>query len=113
MPLSPTDRRPSPTTAHDQARGHWTEDEIKAYEARPLSSSDSRRLTNRARETLRDFDALPNSAVVSAPVVAALTGLCEKSIRHHPKLKRIYVSRDRYGYRVGELRALLRGEAAE
>ena len=55
----------------------------------------------------RRFDDLPNSAVVCAAVVRALTGLSERTIRYHPLLPRVYISADRYGFRVGDIRKLL------
>jgi hypothetical protein len=55
----------------------------------------------------RHFDDLPNSAVVSTAVACVVTGLSDRTVRNHPLLPRVYTSRDRYGFKVGDLRKLL------
>jgi len=60
-----------------------------------------------AFDIVRNFDDLPNSAVVSTNVAVVVTGLSSRTVRDHPHLPRIYTSADRYGYRVGDLRRLL------
>jgi len=59
-------------------------------------------------EVVSRFDALPNDAIVQTKVTALLTGLSERTVRYHPKLKRHYVSADRYGQRAGDVRTLMR-----
>jgi hypothetical protein len=44
---------------------------------------------------------------VPTSVTAAVTGLSDRSVRRHPKLPHCYISRDRYGQRVSDIRALL------
>src|SRR6516164_1732621 len=61
---------------------------------------------------LRSFDAQPDDAVLSTKATARITGLSERTIRYHPQLPRHYVSADRYGQRVGDVRKLLRDGAA-
>jgi hypothetical protein len=61
-------------------------------------------------EVLRNFDSLPDDAVIPAAATAQLTSLSERTVRYHPKLKRHYVSAERYGQRVGDVRRLLRGD---
>jgi len=45
-------------------------------------------------------------------ITALVLGCAERTIRYHPKLKRIEISRGRYGFRVGNVREITRGEAA-
>jgi hypothetical protein len=71
-----------------------------------------RKLSARHLEVLRNFDFYPDSAVIPVPVVAALTSLCEKSVRQHPSLPPVDVSRGRKGCHAGDVRKVLRGEAA-
>ena len=59
-------------------------------------------------DALRSFDALPDDAIVPTKITARLTGLSERTIRSHKKLRRHYVSTERYGQRAGDVRALLR-----
>jgi hypothetical protein len=61
-------------------------------------------------ELLRRWPDLPNEAVVNTKVVAALTGLAERTIRYDPRLKRVYLTADRYGYRVDNVKEILIGE---
>jgi hypothetical protein len=61
-------------------------------------------------EIVRNFDALPDDSVVQTKITSVITGLSDRTIRYHPKLKRIQISRGRVGQRVGDIRALLRGE---
>lgn len=58
-------------------------------------------------DILKNFDALPDSALIHTNVVVALTGLSDRTIRHHPLLLRHYVSQDRYCFRVRDVRKLL------
>ena len=63
-------------------------------------------------EIVKHWDALPDDAVVSAKITALVLGCAERTIRYHPKLKRIEISRGRYGFRVGNVREITRGKAA-
>ena len=60
------------------------------------------------REILERFDALPNDAIVPTKITAIILGLSEKSVRYHPNLPRVQISRARYGQRVGDIRKLCR-----
>jgi hypothetical protein len=66
----------------------------------------------RLLQTIKNFDALPDDAIVHTEVTSALTGLSPRCVRHHPKLPRRYLTRRRYGQQVRDIRALLRGEVA-
>jgi hypothetical protein len=72
-----------------------------------------RKLSAKHLEVLRNFDSYPDSAVIPDPVVAALTSLCPKTVRQHPNLPPVPVSRCRKGRHAGDVRKVLRGEAAE
>jgi hypothetical protein len=61
-------------------------------------------------ELLRRWPSLPNEAIVHTKVVAAVTGLSERTIRYDPRLARVYLTPSRYGYRVGNVKEILTGE---
>jgi hypothetical protein len=66
----------------------------------------------KAFEIIKRFDDLPNDAVVSPKITALILGIAERTVRYHPKLNRVQLSRGRYGFTVGNVRQLVRGEAA-
>ncbi len=61
-----------------------------------------------AFEIIKRFDQLPDDAVVQTKVTALVLGVSERTIRYHPQLRRVPVSRGRYGQRVGDIRKLTR-----
>ncbi len=66
-------------------------------------------------ETLRaasQFDKLPDDAIVTAKTAVVILGgtLSEQTLRRSPPIKRRQISQRRYGFRVGDLRKLIRGE---
>ena len=63
-------------------------------------------------EIVKRFDDLPNDAVISPKITALVLGCAERTVRYHPKLRRVQISRGRYGYRVGNVRQIVRGEVA-
>jgi hypothetical protein len=63
-----------------------------------------------ALELVRNFDALPNDAVVPTKVTEILLNTSEWTMRRNPPLRRIQISQGRFGHRVGDIRALARGE---
>jgi len=63
-------------------------------------------------EIVKRFDDLPNDAVISPKITALVLGRAERTVRYHPKLRRVQISRGRYGYRVGNVRQIVRGEVA-
>jgi hypothetical protein len=65
---------------------------------------------SRAFEIVKNFDLLPDDAVVQTKITSVVTGLSDRTIRYHPKLPRRQISRGRVGQRVGDVRALLRGK---
>jgi hypothetical protein len=65
-------------------------------------------MTNKLREILERFAALPDEAVVPSKVTAIILGTSERTIRYHPNLPRVQVSTGRYGQRVGDIRRLTR-----
>jgi hypothetical protein len=69
-------------------------------------------LTGRLRQQLELFNALPDEGVAPTKLTALVLGLSERTVRRHPGLPRVQVSLGRYGYRVGDVRKVARGEAA-
>lgn len=67
----------------------------------PIMSSD-------LHEALARFNVLPDDAVLPSQVTAIILGVSERTIRYHPNLPRIQISRGRYGQRVGDIRKLCR-----
>jgi hypothetical protein len=65
-------------------------------------------MTNALREILERFDSLPDAAVLPTTITAIILGLSERTVRYHPALPRVTVSRGRYGQRVGDIRKLCR-----
>ena len=61
-------------------------------------------------ELLKRWPSLPDEAVVHAKVAAAVTGLSERTVRYDPRFKRVYLTENRYGIRVGDIRKVLAGE---
>jgi hypothetical protein len=62
-------------------------------------------------EILRHWDDLPDDAVISTKIASLVLGAAERTIRYHPKLARVQISKGRYGFRAGNVRAIVRGEA--
>ena len=59
-------------------------------------------------QLIRDFDALPDDAVVPSRVTAAVHGVSERTVRRvYPSVQ---LSPGRKGQRVGTLRAMSRAE---
>jgi hypothetical protein len=63
-------------------------------------------------EIIKHWDSLPDDAVVSAKIVSLVLGCAERTVRYHPALERIPISRGRYGFRAGNVRKIARGELA-
>jgi hypothetical protein len=57
-------------------------------------------------DVLKAFPNLPDDAIIPAPTAALLLGLSDRTVRRHPNLPRRYVSRDRYGFRAGDIRRI-------
>jgi hypothetical protein len=65
----------------------------------------------KAFEIVKRFDDLPADAVISTKIAALVLGCADRTIRYHPRLTRIQISRGRYGFRVANVRQVARGEA--
>jgi hypothetical protein len=61
---------------------------------------------------LAEFDHLPDDAIVDDPVAAALLNMSIDTFRRTRPVPRKQFSERRGGSRVGDLRALVRGDAA-
>jgi hypothetical protein len=62
-------------------------------------------------EILRGVGELPDEACVDIKVLSALTGESERSIRRHPPIQPRRFSSRNVRYRIGDYRALFRGNA--
>jgi hypothetical protein len=65
-------------------------------------------MANDLHEVLARFNVLPDDAVLPSQVTAIILGVSERTIRYHPNLPRVQISRGRYGQRVGDIRKLCR-----
>jgi hypothetical protein len=61
-------------------------------------------------DLLKRWPSLPDEAVVHTKVVAAVTGLSERTIRYDPRFERVYLTPNRYGFRVGSVKKILSGD---
>ena len=67
-------------------------------------------LTKRKRPELAYFDSLPNDAIVTDRVAAAILSISVWTLRRENPVPTRQISERRRGRRVGDLRALVRGE---
>ena len=65
-------------------------------------------MPNHLHEALARFNVLPDDAVLPSQVTAIILGVSERTVRYHPNLPRVQISRARYGQRVGDIRKLCR-----
>jgi hypothetical protein len=65
-------------------------------------------MTNDLNEALERFNSLPDDAILPSRVTGIILGVSERTIRYHPYLPRVQISRGRYGQRVGDIRKLCR-----
>ncbi len=65
-------------------------------------------MANDLHEAPARFNVLPDDAVLPSQVTAIILGVSERTIRYHPHLPRVKISRGRYGQRVGDIRRLCR-----
>jgi len=65
-------------------------------------------MTNELDETLERFKSLPDEAILPSRVTGIILGVSERTVRYHPNLPRVQISRGRYGQRVGDIRKLCR-----
>jgi hypothetical protein len=63
------------------------------------------------REKLAVFDTLPQDAIVSDAVAAEILSISIWTLRRENPVPRREISERRFGRRVGDLRAKVRGEA--
>jgi hypothetical protein len=54
-------------------------------------------VTNELHEILQRFNALPDDAILPSRVTGIILGVSERTIRYHPNLPRVQISRGRYG----------------
>jgi hypothetical protein len=68
-----------------------------------------RKRFSREFEFVRNWDSLPDDAVIPTKIAAFFLGIDERTVRYHPHLTRVQLSQGRYGFRCGDLRRLARG----
>jgi len=59
---------------------------------------------------IEDFDRLPEDMIIPEAATRVLINSSEWTQRRHPTFRRIQISPGRFGNRVGDIRALARGE---
>ena len=64
-------------------------------------------------EIVANFDRLPDDGIVAAKVAEAVLGgtITERTLRRASPIPRRQISERRFGFRVGDIRALARGAA--
>ena len=65
-------------------------------------------MTNELHEALERFNSLPDDAILPSRITGIILGVSERTIRYHPNLPRVQISRGRYDQRVGDIRKLCR-----
>jgi len=65
-----------------------------------------------ALDLIANFDALPSDAIVPTRVAALMLNVSEWTLRRQKPLKQIRMSARRVGFRVGDIRTLVRQSAA-
>jgi hypothetical protein len=64
----------------------------------------------RILQIVKNFDNLPDDAVVPLAVIAAMGGPSERSLRRSAPVRKVQLSERYSGLRVGDWRKLVRGE---
>jgi hypothetical protein len=61
---------------------------------------------------VKDFDRLPDDAIVGHQATEVLLGglVSSRQLRRKPPIPRRQISAQRFGFRAGDIRALIRGE---
>jgi hypothetical protein len=63
-----------------------------------------------AFQLIKNFDDLPDSALLPTKATALILGVSERTVRREvlsTQLTRVQISAGRYGFRVGDIRALI------
>src|SRR5262249_53570271 len=58
------------------------------------------------RKALERFGSKPDDALESTKVSAAFLSCSERTLRYHPAAERVYITADRYNFRVGNIREI-------
>ncbi len=61
-------------------------------------------------DVVQQFDRLPADAILPDPLSAKVLGISVWTLRRNNPTPRVQVSKKRFGRRVGDIRALARGE---
>jgi hypothetical protein len=64
-------------------------------------------------ETVAHFDKMPDDGILSADATELLLGgaVTRRQLRRDPPIPRRQLTRRRFGFRVGDIRKLIRGES--
>ena len=68
--------------------------------------------TDDSIELIKNFDRLPDAALVAPKIAAIILGESERTLRRHPPIPRIQLSARRVAFSVGAIRAFGRSSAA-
>jgi hypothetical protein len=60
-------------------------------------------MANDLHEALARFNVLPDDAILPSRLTGIILGVSERTIRYHPNLPRVQISRGRYGQRVADI----------
>lgn len=66
-----------------------------------------------ALEIIQNFDRLPDDACVPRATAAVILNMSERTLRRHPILKWVELTPRLKAVRAGDIRALVRGTAAQ
>lgn len=62
------------------------------------------------RKKLKEIDQLPDDSIIPDPVVAKIMNIGLRTLRRSNPVRRVQLSPGRIGRRLGEVRALIRGD---
>lgn len=62
---------------------------------------------------VQQFDSLPNDSIVSDAVAARVLNVSERTVRRGLPISQVQITARKKGRRVGDLRALIRGESPQ
>jgi hypothetical protein len=61
-------------------------------------------------DLLQAFERLPDDSIALPKMTAAVLDVSERTLRRSPPIPRVQITSQRFGYRVGNIRKLVRGE---
>jgi len=61
-------------------------------------------------DLLQAFGLLPDDSIASPKMTAAVLNISDRTLRRSPPIPRIQLTAQRFGFRVGTIRQLIRGQ---